>query len=460
MTGGVTALPLVSASQISKYRECARKWAWLYLAGIESPSSAAAALGTECDDTQLQPYLRDARAFDFSRESGYIVAAGIAYLPKPQTPGLQVQKYFEMPSPTWIDAIGPQGRTRQHIGFGYRGYMDLWLPDSGAVPDMPGGAPYVGDFKTTSDLKWAKSEQALSEDVQAIIYATDAIYETGALSVDLSWMYFQTRGPRKAKRTYLRVTRDHVAREFTKINDTAIEMKRVRSENPHPLDLPPNIEQCEAYGGCPYRDKCNLSPMQIIEAHAAKATRALLGGDVVMSNTNGNSTANMFAALKAKKAAAQGAIATAGSPPAPQVTNSEELAQHIAANPRAAFLAAPASVPVERHTIVGTRPDGTNVYYEAPLGINPPEKSLPPAPPVGTAAPKRGPGRLKKDAAAPTPAPEDPRQLLLATTPDAPTPAVAAPSISLDVDTTKIIRVVTAVRAAADAFLVAMGTGG
>lgn len=440
-------------------------------------------MGDEVDSGQLQPYLRDGRPFDFSRESGYIAAAGLAYLPQPKTAGLEVQKHFAMPSPTWID--GPKGR--EHIGFGFQGYMDLWLPDSALVPDMPGGVPYVGDFKTTSDLKWALSKEDLSSDVQAMLYATNAIYETRAKAVDVSWMYFQTRGARKTKRTYLRVVADHVAEQFGQINETALEMKRIREGKPDPLQLPPNPEQCSAYGGCPHQKDCRLSPAQIIEAQAAKLSKALgLDEGLEVMNANGNTTASMLAMLTGKAqtpAPSAGPLIPGAGPPAmpqmpaapvaaplipqappapviqtlppglspgvvpqfgapeslPAVTQLPQWMQQPAqpqANPLAPNPSAPLGYgaadekgnPDPRYAIVGRKPDGSNIYaYEingqaAP--INPPESTLPAAPPTGvTQAPagaeepkKRGRPRKNPEQPAQTQAP-----LLLATTP-APAP--------------------------------------
>lgn len=264
--------------------------------------------------------MKDGRPLDFARESGHIAAAGLAFLPEPQSCGLEVQKHFEMPSPTWVDG--------EHIGFGYQGYLDLWLP-TGGMPNI--GLPFdpvVCDFKTTGNWKYAKTPEQLATDVQAQLYATWAMYTTKSEVVDLVWIYFATKGPRKAKRVHLRVHSDHVAEQFSAINDTAIEMYGVRQSCSDPLELPPTLSMCAAYGGCPYQANCNLSPSQkadvVLSAHWAKRA------EVSMSN---EPKVGLLARLKAGKGSA---------PPAP------EAAPVVAA-----------------------------------VGINPPESLLPPAPPVG-----------------------------------------------------------------------------
>lgn len=458
MSAAPWATDLASPSQQTLFDDCQRKWAFRYLLGIKQPQTPSQALGTEVDNEQLQPYLRDGRPFDFSRVSGYIAAAGLAYLPPPKTHGLEVQKHFLMPSPTW--------RNGEHIGFGYQGYMDLWLPDSGVVPDMPGGAPFVGDFKTIKALKWAKSKEQLLKDNQAMLYATSALYVTGAKAVDLSWMYFQTEGARKAKRTYLRVVSDQVAEAFSEINERAIDMQRIRAERPNPLDLPPSPDQCEAFGGCPHRDTCNLSPAQIIEAQAAKVNRALglEGSGIIVANTNSTPTANLLAQLAAQNPAAvvpqmlpPPLAMTLAQPAAPPVAPAPFLApallltpppqvaapiptleEHIKENPRAAWLLEPPPSPDPRYAIVGKRPDGSNIYeWELngqPAPINPPESILPQAPATGvtTATPAAEAPKPKRGRPRSTPAvaPATGAPLLLATTPNLATaaPATGAPA--------------------------------
>lgn len=351
-----SALPLISASQISQFRDCQRKWAWAYIAGIRSPSTPSQALGTETHDTQLGPYLIEGKPFDYTRDSGYIAAALLEFLPQPKSPGMVVEKHFILGSP----ASG--GR------FAYQGYKDLWLPDSGAVPGLPGGAPFVGDFKTTSDLKWAKNEKALSVDVQAMLYATNALVETKSPVVDLGWMYTQTRGARRGKRTYLRVHDEQVIEQFKAIENTALELFEAKQTVTDPLSLPPSPSQCESYGGCPYRDKCNLSPMDHLAALSARDFSLIeLNGGMDMSGVS-SGTSSLMANLRAKKAGAQ---TSGGSTP-----SLENAGSIPASGAVASAVAAPSPSPP-------TEPEA--------LGVNPPEKDLPPP---ETA--KRGPGRPRK----------------------------------------------------------------
>ncbi len=379
---------LESASQIDKWVECERKWGWRYIAKLREEQGAAAALGTECDETQLQPYLRDDRPIDYTRRSGYIVQPGLGFLPKPKAPGIELQKHFVIPGGQQNVYSGlsdvPVGHTMPL--FGIQGFVDLWCPDGSVMPDVSYDPtqlrygrhdsrgwhpPVVVDFKTTGNWKYQKHAKELSTDTQAQLYARWALRETGAHVVDLIWIYFATKEPFKSRRSHLRVTRDHVNQQFERIDDIAKKIHRHKRLQTHPLQLEPNPLSCEMYGGCPYRSKCNLSPSQKTDATAAQYAR-MKGHD--MSNAP-TSTAELLARLKAGEPVTPAAAAVMSAPPT--------VEEHVAANPRAAFL-------------LGGQPA---------LGVNPPEKELPPAPPVGTvAAPppaaepekKKGPGRPRK----------------------------------------------------------------
>lgn len=355
---------LLSASQISTYRdECHRKWAFKSIAKIQADQHASAALGTEVDDTQLQPYLREGRAFDYARPSGsgYIAASGLAFLPAPMSSGLEVQKHFVLPSP-FSDEVS------------YQGYIDLWMPKGGIpLPDpYVSDIPVVSDFKTTGNLKWQKSAKVLAKDVQAQLYATWAMYQTKAPVVDLVWIYMQTKGARKAKRTHLRVLQSDVAEQFRAIDKIGQEMVQARLEiesaarAPGDLErlilehLPANPDACDGYGGCPFTGRCNLAPAEFVNASMAQAI-------LEMESIPMSDTMTLLEKMKAKRAAA-------GAPKGIPVENLPPGIAPAPSTPPSTMGCAPEDVPAPTEipaVFAGPSP-------EKPFaGINPPEKDLP-----------------------------------------------------------------------------------
>lgn len=220
----------LSASQISTYLDCRRKWSFVYQDRISTPPSKSAALGTEVH-AQLEAYLKGG-TLDYTSESGYIAEAAISYLPEPSDV-LEIEHEFLLVSP-------------RHSYYG--------------IIDLRNGTE-VTDHKTTSDLKWAKTSDDLAYDVQAVLYATTTfVKHPEAGVVTCCWNYITTKKPYKAQPTYAFMTRDRTEQVFARIEDIADKIEQ--DVGTATLDLPPSPESCEKYGGCPYRHLCNLSPMQ------------------------------------------------------------------------------------------------------------------------------------------------------------------------------------------------------
>ena len=323
---------LLSASQLELYKDCPRKWGFRYLDGIVTPPHPAALLGTEVQDEQIDPYLLTGRGFDFSRPSGEIAQKLVPLLPAPQSPGLVLRRKFEIPSPSGL--------------FSYRGEFDIYAADSKIVPGLVGGVPLLGDIKTTSNLKYAKTAEKLCTDIQAQLYAMVILFEEPTDELDAVWFYTRTRGAPKAERHHVRLIASHVAEQFKIIDALGKECATIKVQAPTAADLPPNARMCDAYGGCPFRSICNLSPA----VHSAA-----INHEEIVRNMG---TADFLTQLRKN----------VGAPAAPPAVTSVVPSTP---NPMASLLPAWATAPVDpmpaRHGAL----------------INPPEAALPPAPPVG-----------------------------------------------------------------------------
>ncbi len=360
-------MDLLSASQIDTFDSCERKWAWKYIARVKTPQHTSAALGTEIDDTQLQPFLREGRPLDFSRKSGEIAQSIVQWIPPQGSCGKggvgTVQQQFVIPSPTYTGGA--------HCGVGYLGYTDLWMPNGGlpGLDPLEDGSvpPVVVDFKSTGDLKWAQTTDSLRTNTQSVTYAFWAAYATRKPVIDLVWLYMRTKGARQGKRVHLRVNVEDAAREFLKIDERAQRIhalkKTLLERDADPLSLPPTTSHCHLYGGCPYQDRCNLGPGDRADSYAANDRRRRGVEDMNVE------TSGLLARLKAQS----GVVTVA---PAP-------IVEAVVALQPTAVVATPWTDP----NPIGPTAKST----VAVVGINPPESALPPAPPVGTkpAAAKR-----------------------------------------------------------------------
>jgi len=339
-----------SATQISTYTECARKWAWRRIAKIYPPPKPAADLGTRTHSV-LERYLGEGIRPDFvtDREAAEIATSGLHLLPAPKTEGMRLEREFHFRS------------TR--TSFVYGGFKDVEIQPGVPVPtlEFDGAAPIVIDHKTTKSIDdYAKSKDDLLYDAQSTIYGIDAMARFERPVADLAWVYYQTKGARRSHPTTLRMHRAHAERVFDAVESVAEECASALTKKLQPLDLPPNTKECRSYGGCPYQHLCTdlNKPSQIIKRK----------GKLSMSNS-------VIASLRAR---VQGNAAPSAPPTEPTIAIkdrpdvSPELAQHIAENPRSAFLVE------EKPT---TDPTQT-------VAVNPPESKLAPTPTTQTDAPK------------------------------------------------------------------------
>lgn len=221
----------VSASEIKLWKECNRKWGWKYIGGLKGPDSAAAALGKETHAI-LEQYHKDGLAWDYTRPAGEIAAKALDYVPRPGT-GIPEEEFRVADG----DLL-------------WKGFRDLVVPTG----------PEVWDYKTTSDLMWAKTPQELSTDPQGVIYAKITLDEYKASAVDLKWLYLKSRKPYASRLVQVTMHREHTEKEFSALRDLARHIAATYSTTTDVLALPANTDACDNYGGCPHLSLCKISP--------------------------------------------------------------------------------------------------------------------------------------------------------------------------------------------------------
>lgn len=214
----MTARPYVcSASQVRTAEDCLRKWGFDKLDRVPRIPHASAALGSAVH-AQLEAYLRDGVPLDLLTLPGRIAMAGVHLLPKP--PFL-----VEHPLDFSLDGVP------------FVGFVDVLSPG------------VVHDHKTTGDLRWCLTTDELQGDTQGTLYAH------ATRSDELHWIYYRTREPHRALDVRAKVDK---MRSDDRLAATARTARTLRTiaEDPPPLgaiELPPNPDACDRYGGCPHK---------------------------------------------------------------------------------------------------------------------------------------------------------------------------------------------------------------
>lgn len=268
----------VSASQISLFRECPRRWGYKYVEGLPEPANEYEQAGLDVHEA-YEFWFRDGKPFDLNTRAGEIAYAGRNHYPAP-SPELRVEQEARF----------------EFDGIEYLGYVDLHylrqpedaagrLVDalaSGSVAAATEAAAaelVIDDHKTTSDLKWVKTEEQLLEDPQRTLYAAWGTVKYGVDHVRTRWVYHQRKPPWTSRVVEFSQAREEIWNvSMPPVHATAKEV--VRSRNLKVLDLQQNLNACRSYNkDCPFMDRCKPSRsvfdrMSSILAQAERADRA------------------------------------------------------------------------------------------------------------------------------------------------------------------------------------------
>ncbi len=237
-----------SATTIQWHDECARKYYWPAVAGLEDPPSPAQAFGTELHLHQ-EHYLKEGK-LPPQTKVGLLAMKGHVLLPPPKTPGLRVEDDF------LATFVGVPVTVSGQIDF-------TRDPHNADGPDFAAKGFLLGDHKTKKNRRYPKTKPWLQNNIQSNLYAYVRWGQLAAMGydqlkvVDKQWIYYFKENDEAEK---LRTTDslDHVAEQFeTVIKPNLLGMARMVREVPRIGDVPAADKSvCEAYFGCPHSDRC------------------------------------------------------------------------------------------------------------------------------------------------------------------------------------------------------------
>lgn len=233
----------VSASAVSTWRDCPRKWGFRYLDGVIVPPGPGAELGSEVHAV-LEDYLR----------TGNRVGTGKAHT--------IASRGFDL-----LSLYVGRGKVEQEIEFDidgvpFSGRIDYFLPEEALIID----------HKTTSNKRWAKTAVELATDLQAVLYAHWATLETGSEEIDGRWIYYQTKGAHLVWQVQAPLRSDRMVLDAAASDGR--KMLAASSAGKCAEDMPADLSACGKYGGCPYRDRCPASDGKQVFAQIRAAMAA------------------------------------------------------------------------------------------------------------------------------------------------------------------------------------------
>jgi hypothetical protein len=233
----------LSVSQISTFDPtqaggCERKWWFSKVKRLPAPETQAQADGTAMH-SEIAHYVTTGEDV-----LGPLARAGKHFIPAPD-PRLEVETEVSglcadgIPLQTKIDLVNPTG---------------FYLDSTGELRPDPEGTVEVLDWKSTSNLKYARRGIDLLQTIQMPGYAK-ALLPRGFTHARLSHVYFQKRGKKQALKSTALFSLAQINDRWQEIDLTVRRMKVV-AQATEPDQVTPNYDSCGAYGGCAYRDVC------------------------------------------------------------------------------------------------------------------------------------------------------------------------------------------------------------
>jgi CRISPR/Cas system-associated exonuclease Cas4 (RecB family) len=216
----------VSASQVSTFLSCERQWWWNKVFGLPTKQKPSAALG-EAVHVSIETYLGGG-------DEGALHAVA--------RPALSTLRRLRA-----VADLEVETRMQRPLrnGLTFVGRIDALSPSERLVVD----------HKTTSDLRWAKSEEDLQSDVQMLAYAYEVLARNPGEEVRVAHSVMQTRGLPLATYTEATISEARVRDGWARIEGVTDRM-RATAQATSADQVPPDWSSCNKYGGCDFREQC------------------------------------------------------------------------------------------------------------------------------------------------------------------------------------------------------------
>lgn len=303
--------PYFSPSQIKTASACMRKWSGENVWGWRQADTKSTTLGKQVHKV-MDEYLSEEKIPDPAYLPGALFLPGAKYLPEPKSPHLVTEQEVLIPEEVF------------NSGKAFFGYLDIAVLQH-VDPD---GSLWllVIDGKTTSDFRWAKSEEELKRDPQALIYGWAAHQlSIGAVGyshdkIRFKHVYFRTRGSPSSMQSSCTFTLEELREGLTDLAKFTRE-KMLPWDGVPFEDVPPNMNACADYGGCHLRPECAQTGLLVYgNSPEAIVTSQLMTTRLTKAPRNDNMgiltskslAAKAFASLLPK---AEGAPAAGVNPP-------------------------------------------------------------------------------------------------------------------------------------------------
>jgi hypothetical protein len=242
------------------------------------PQSPSQALG-EAIHKQVEDYLLDGKNPDLSSvenaiKKGLVPPTGGTYLvEEPKDYGMVI-RCADVP---------------------VKGRIDLLIP-----PASGESLVKVVDWKSASSFRYVPEPDALTRDVQGVLYLKYAFSNYPfATHGQFRHVYLLTKGTGSKKVDAEVVDRDFIDGQWAHIEATVEDMKATATRSlPVVAQTQANLSHCSNYGGCSFRDRCPAASKGLVASMIEAESQTSASGEGITMST-------LAEKLKARKAATQ-----------------------------------------------------------------------------------------------------------------------------------------------------------
>lgn len=239
-----------SPTDVDIYELCPRKWAFAWINGLRPPKHPSALKGIKVHK-HLELWLKK-RVPPGGNEEARVAQVMLPHLPPP---------HLVDPGNVELNAGIVLGGVRFAIA------IDLFMPELEPLP-------VVYDHKSTSSFDWCLSPDTMDQDIQATLYAAWAMVTSRRDRVAVQWTYGRTKGAPLAHPVRAELGAGQITGRLERTVRSAREMQLILEQVPRgrALDVVHDPGACDAYGGCPFQELCNLTPEERLRAIMSQGT--------------------------------------------------------------------------------------------------------------------------------------------------------------------------------------------
>lgn len=235
---------------------CARRWWFEQVLGKRQPSTEAQRKGTKLH-SEIEGHLIEGKPLLTA-----LANSGRHYIPE-AGPGLLIEQGIARATPegiaSWLSIQTSAGLVA------VAGHVDIWnhrgiyIDREGELkPEPRPNTLETKDWKTTSNLVYAKTAAELAQNVQMVTYSEVGFRAWPHLEHGrLTHVYFRTRGAAVSDLVTTLCDREQIGRRWEYVEGLGRLAADVAREM-DPEKVPANRNACSAYGGCPHQAYCSV----------------------------------------------------------------------------------------------------------------------------------------------------------------------------------------------------------